>query len=156
VRSAGLFTDQNARVESSEIIGLSGRITLNEAVDPEAGGDLWKIRSGLNATTEAPNGDATLIAEMIFALGETRSEKGTLFQHVGTLASTAAQTFSEHEQKQIFAMSQFETLKQSHLANGVSTDSELQKMLMIETNYAANAKMMQAIEEMFDAIMRIA
>jgi flagellar hook-associated protein 1 FlgK len=153
--AAGLFSDQGSRVDALNSTGLAGRLQLNAAVDPELGGQLWRLRSGITAPGETPSGDATLISNMIDALSEQRPGNGSIFNHVTTVVSSAALRASEFEQAQSFASSECEQLYQLHLENGVNTDAELQKLLLIETNYAANAKMMQTIDEMFAAIMRI-
>jgi len=149
----GLFTDNNAR--ATDPIGLAGRLSINTNVDPESGGELWRLRSGLQAASENAKGDATLVSEMIGVLGQNDATFGTAFNHGATLSTDAAFKSATVEQQQTFASVQYEQLTQLHRANGVDSDAELQKLLLIERNYAANAKVMQAIDEMFSAIMRI-
>ncbi len=47
------------------------------------------------------------------------------------------------------------SLKSIELENGVDTDNELQKLLVIERSYAANAKVIQTVEALLDQLMRI-
>ena len=70
-------------------------------------------------------------------------------------ASAAAQVASEVMQAKSFASARYEQLNIMQMQNGVDTDTELQKLLSIETNYAANAKVIQTIDEMLSTIMRI-
>jgi flagellar hook-associated protein 1 FlgK len=41
-------------------------------------------------------------------------------------------------------------------AQGVDSDAELQKLLLVEQVYAANAKLIQAVDEMLEQLMEIA
>ncbi|MGH1576162.1 flagellar hook-associated protein FlgK [Planktotalea sp.] len=151
----GLFTDDGARVEQADQVGLAGRLQINLNVDPDQGGALWRLRSGMNAATALPPGDASIVTEMIAALGMQSPSSGTLFEHAASLTSNAAQTSSSLENEESFANARLSQLTQMQLQNGVDTDAELQKLLSIEMNYAANAKVIQTIDEMFATIMRI-
>lgn len=151
----GLFTDNGERVDDVNRVGLAGRLSLNDSVDPEQGGQLWKLQSGLYSPIKSPAGDANLITGMISALNLPNSAHGTAFNHVAALSSDFALRLSTLEQDHSFANSKFDQLHQMHLSNGVDTDAELQKLLVIENNYAANAQVMKTVEEMFDTIMRI-
>ena len=64
-------------------------------------------------------------------------------------ASLASQSDSS------FASAQQMSLKSIELENGVDTDNELQKLLVIERSYAANAKVIQTVEALLDQLMRI-
>jgi flagellar hook-associated protein 1 FlgK len=39
--------------------------------------------------------------------------------------------------------------------NGIDTDQEMQQLLVIEKNYAANAKVIQAVADMIDTLIRL-
>lgn len=153
--SPGLFTDNGALANAIDELGLAGRLKVNVGVDPAEGGELWRLRGGLHALSETPKGEAALVSDMITRLGESRATFGSAFDHIATISSNTAQLLSSRENEQSFSNAQFTQLNQMHLVNGVDTDSELQKLLRIETNYAANAKVMQTIDEMFSAILRI-
>lgn len=151
----GLFVDNGARADGADQIGLAGRIQINAQVDPAQGGDLWRLRSGMGATTQPSSGYSSFITDMISSLDESSGSLGSIYEHSASLTSVAAQISSEIAQEQSFATARFEQLNLMHLENGVDTDAELQKLLSIETNYAANAKVIQAIDEMLSTIMRI-
>lgn len=155
VGDPGLFTDSSARAEFATQTGLAGRLLLNANVDPQVGGEPWRLRSGLNAGTEGAPGTATLIANMISSLSNHAPDAGSIFDHAVSLTSFSAQLTSNHERQESFSSAQFEQMTQLKLQNGVDTDAELQKLLVIETNYAANARVLQAIDEMFDTLMRM-
>ncbi|HXI87377.1 MAG TPA: flagellar hook-associated protein FlgK, partial [Parvularculaceae bacterium] len=54
----GLFTDAGALFNPANTLGISARIAVNGAVDPDQGGALWRLRDGLGAATQGPGGDA--------------------------------------------------------------------------------------------------
>jgi flagellar hook-associated protein 1 len=60
---------------------------------------------------------------------------------------------SDH--KLSFTTAAFHEMSQAERANGVDTDAELQHMLLIEQTYAANARMIQVLDEMMDTLLRI-
>lgn len=41
------------------------------------------------------------------------------------------------------------------MADGVDTDTEMQRLLQYEQAYAANARVIQAIDEMMNTILRV-
>ncbi|MDN3713035.1 flagellar basal body rod C-terminal domain-containing protein [Paracoccus cavernae] len=41
------------------------------------------------------------------------------------------------------------------LAHGVDSDKEMETLLQLERSYAANAKVIQAVNDMLDSILRI-
>lgn len=152
--SPGLFTDGTARAEIGNVRGLAGRLNANINVDPSHGGKIWRLRSGLQAPAESAVGDASLVKDMISALTEA-NQNGSLLEKTAGFVSSLAQSVSESKRINTFSKAHFEQLNTLHLGNGVNTDAELQKLMQIETNYAANAKVMQTIDEMFAAILRI-
>ncbi len=153
--AAGLFTDDGARVDSADQIGLAGRLQINALADPAQGGELWRLRSGMDAPAAADSGYTTFISDMIGSLDQNASASGTIFEHSASLSSLAAQVSAGFSQQQSFASARYEQLDLMQKQNGVDTDAELQKLLAIETNYAANAKVIQTIDEMLSTIMRI-
>ena len=118
-------------------------------------GSFGRIRGGFHEATETSKGDASFISDMISRLAQNHSTNGSSFDVVSEITSQAAQNVSSFEQRLSFASAQLDQLTQMHLANGVDTDAELEKLLRIETNYAANAKVLQAVDEMFSEILRI-
>lgn len=41
------------------------------------------------------------------------------------------------------------------LADGVDTDAELQRLILVEQAYAANARIIEVVDEMMNDILRI-
>jgi flagellar hook-associated protein 1 FlgK len=158
----GLFTDNGSALSITDELGLSGRITINPRVDPETGGALWRLRDGIGAITPGSVGDSALLNNLGQALNNSRvaSSGGfTLAQSAmdlaGDLLSQISVSLHDTEIEQSYAISQSETLIGLELQNGVDTDVELQKLLMIEQSYAANARVISTIDEMIQSILRI-
>ncbi len=68
----GLFTDDGAAFDPLNEVGLSQRLTVNAAADPDQGGALWRLRDGLGASTMGAVGDSTLLTNMKAALTSQR------------------------------------------------------------------------------------
>lgn len=160
---AGLFTDAGAAVDGVNEVGLAGRLRLNALVDPAQGGASWRLRDGLGATAPGLSGNASLLNGMVDVLGQydvpasgalsgvQRSAHGL----IADLQSGLAAQGLEGDRRQSFAMAQLDALKGRELQGGVDTDAELQKLMLIEQSYSANARMMQTVDELIDALLRI-
>lgn len=161
--SAGLFTDRGAAFDTINEVGLSSRLQVNTAVDPAEGGALWRLRDGMGATTIGSAGDATLLNRLRGALtAETTPASASLESGPRSLAalasditSRAAQDRVTVEDQLIFAQSRATTLLEQEQVHGVDTDQELQNLLLIEQSYAANARVIQTIDDMLATLMEL-
>ncbi len=159
----GLFTDAGAALDPTLETGLASRLSLNALVDPAHGGETWRLRDGLGATTTGASGDATLLNALSDALTQTRVPSSgnfgpAAFSVTGLNTSLASQIGASRlreEQQLSFAAAQFYDLTERELANGVDTDAELQNLMILEQAYAANARVIQTVDQMFDTLMRI-
>ncbi|MEQ1930874.1 MAG: flagellar hook-associated protein FlgK [Parvularculaceae bacterium] len=158
----GLFTDAGGSLNAAP--GLAGRLSLNALVDPSAGGDAAKLRDGLGSTAPGPAGDDTLIRNLIGAFTASATQPAALgaardlnpAEAAAFIASTAAVARADAEAAQSFAAAFAQGLSEAELLQtGVDTDRELQNLLIIEQAYAANARVIEAVSEMMDALMRI-
>lgn len=160
---AGLFTDADAHFDPLDEIGLADRLKLNTAVDPDQGGDTWRIRDGIGAAVEGTVGDARQINRLSDALSVLRAPLSGSFAGgnrsavnlVAAYASDVSANQMQIEQQLSFANARLTELTERQLAGGVDSDAEFQHLLTIEQNYAANARMIQTIEEMMDQILRL-
>lgn len=59
------------------------------------------------------------------------------------------------EQELAYSSAIYSDIQSRELEQGVDTDAELQTLMMIETVYGANARMLQAIDEMMQELMRL-
>lgn len=151
---AGLFTDAGAPLDPADTVGLAGRITLNAAVDPDAGGEVFRLRDGVGATVAGPTGQNAQLNRWLGGLdgnGASASMSGVaadFVAYVGTNRVAADDDLSSTNAR-------FSILKEAELSQGVDTDAELQTLLAVEQNYAANARLIQAVEEMMNRLMEI-
>ncbi|ABG30283.1 flagellar hook-associated protein FlgK [Roseobacter denitrificans] len=163
VGDPGIFTDAGLAFDPVNEIGLSARLSVNAAVDERQGGESWRIRDGVNALTPGDVGDARLIQALSDTLSAKRAPASGDFgagafsamNLISTFTSQVGADRSRAEQTLSFASSQFDELTQQVLANGVDSDQELQRLLIVEQAYAANARMIEAADEMMQTILRI-
>jgi flagellar hook-associated protein 1 FlgK len=161
--AAGLFTDAGTAFNPLNEIGLAGRLRLNAAADPVSGGALFRLRDGLGAATEGPPGNGTLLSALHAALTGSRPLSSTGFaagnRSFATLASDILSDASalrlSAQSEQSFTAARLTALTDLEAQNGIDTDQEMQDLLVIEKNYAANAKVIQAVADMIDTLIRL-
>jgi flagellar hook-associated protein 1 FlgK len=159
----GLFTDSGTIVDAAAETGLAGRLTINPLVEPARGGFVSRLRDGLGAATAVPTGDASLLNRMIDSLAEVRQPASSSFgAATTTFTELMSRTLSEiggarqnADQRQIFTGTRASALKMAELERGVDTDEQLQRLMMVEQAYSANARVIQAVDEMLDSLLRI-
>lgn len=159
----GLFTDAGAAFDPLDEAGLAGRLSLNAAADPTQGGALFRLRDGLGAIAEGPSGNAMLLGALHTALTGTRPLSSTGFAAgtrsfstlVGDVISDASALRLSAQSEQSFALAKLTALTDLEAQNGIDTDQEMQELLVIEKNYAANAKVIQAVADMIDTLIRL-
>jgi len=161
--TAGLFTDSGAVFDTADEVGLSSRLALSPQADPAQGGAAWRLRDGLGAAVPGEVGNPSLLHELRAALTEARAPasggfSGAARSAAGLAADFLSLTSSERvsaERQQSFSAAEQESLSEAVLSSGVDTDHEMQKLMLIEQAFAANAKVMTTVGEMLDALMRI-
>ncbi|MFX0542035.1 flagellar hook-associated protein FlgK [Roseovarius sp. S4756] len=160
---AGLFTDSGARFAPADEVGIAGRMTLNAAVDLAQGGDPAKLRDGLAATVAGPTGNAAILQGLSDALsargtmasGDLGGGVGSLSQHVGSMVSQLAQSALAEGRAVSFAAVRQSGLGERLAADGVNSDDETARLLLIEKAYTANARMIQTLDEMMQTLLGI-
>src|SRR5262245_41839739 len=164
---AGLFTDNGTahdRGDPAQVLGFAGRIAVNSAVIPEQGGQLWRVRDGVQAATPGTPGDTTQVREFLAAFDETLTfDSGAGLASSGLLRDYAVEfvafqgnqraAFEERAGYQASVTDAIKTQRQN--VEGVNVDDELQKMLQFEQSYAAAAQVIQAVKDMMDVLMEI-
>ena len=159
----GLFTDRDTAFDLTNETGIALRLTLNSLVDPAQDGESWRLRSGLGATVPGPVGDATLLQAFEYALTELRisgspnlgPSQVTAADVSSNLMSKVGLWQSKAEQSLSFAAANKTELTRIELAQGVDTDAELQTLMIVEQAFAANARMIQAVDEMMETLLRL-
>lgn len=160
---AGLFTDEGAQVVAADEVGLAGRLRLHASVDPAAGGAAWRLRDGLAAVGPGPVGNGSLLTAMGTALAEIRVPGSAALPGVARsfhgmvadLQSDAAAAVNEQDRRQGFVTAQRDALRTTERAGGVDTDAEMQRLMLVEQSYAANARVMETVGKLIDTLMRI-
>jgi flagellar hook-associated protein 1 len=157
----GLLTDAGAAFDPMNEVGLSQRLMMNAAADPTQGGALWRLRDGLGAATQGPPGESALLSRLQSALTATRQPVSGGFDTgqrsfatlTGDLLSSAAQARLSADADLSFAQAKSDALTELELQGGVDTDQEMQKLLVIERTYAANAKVVQSVSQLLDLLL---
>ncbi|AGT11311.1 flagellar hook-associated protein FlgK [Paracoccus aminophilus] len=156
----GLFADRQAAFDPQNTLGFSSRISISIIVDETQGGHLWKVRTGLQASAPGPVSDSSLLNRIQSAFSSTSSTPGngqaqSIFKSASDLLSAAATNRVRAETGRQHDSTYRDTVKASLLSHGVDRDKEMAQLLQLEKNYAANAKVIQAIGAMLDEILRI-
>lgn len=157
----GLFTDNGSPLDLTDLVGIAGRIKVNPSVDPTVGGGVWRLRDGLGASAVGPVGNTILLDAMQQRLTEPRpSGSGTLSPanrsvqaFAADFVSVAGQSLNQANSRTAFQQARFTTLDDAIMANGVDTDQELQKLLLIEQSYAANARVIQTADDLIQLLI---
>ncbi|RLJ41217.1 flagellar hook-associated protein 1 FlgK [Litoreibacter meonggei] len=158
----GLFTDADGALNPLAEAGLASRLSVNSAIQSSTGNAPWRLRDGINAAVQGAASDNTLLNayEQVFSSGRlpvsgvfagARSSSAL----IGDFLSQVGQERHASEQRQSFQAMRVQAFRDVEQAGGVDTDQEMQKLLLIERNYAANAKIIQAVDEMLQSLLRI-
>lgn len=160
---AGLFTDQGTVLDPLAEVGLASRLTLNALVDPAQDGETWRIRDGLGATAPGDAGNSQIINALVDTLSATRVPNSGNFGVASYSALDLTSTFSSQlgtdrlreDQLLTFASVQLNELMELELADGVDSDVELQRLMIVEQAYAANARVIQTVDDMLNTLLGI-
>lgn len=160
---AGLFTDGGTAFAAANEVGLASRISINAAVDANAGGAAWRLRDGLNAVAPGLAGDNTILRAIEGALGTPRtpvasigiSQSSSASGFIGAVNSQLAERTASEESLGAFAATELAVLREAESSRvGVDSDAELQNLLQIEKFYAANARVIETIDTLLDRLLR--
>lgn len=144
--------------------GLSARIAVNAAADPDQGGHVWRLRDGLAAVTEGTTGNAAVLRAMSDAMAAARPPVGLISQSASTNAATMASEISaffagksaRSDDDLAFVTARQATLSEQEVNfTGVDSDSELEYLTMVEQAYAANAKVLTTIDSLMQLLLEM-
>lgn len=161
--SAGLFTDGGGPLVPANEVGLAGRLELNALVDPQQGGSLRLLRDGLGAAVSGDVGNADQLNAFAGALTSIRApasgtQAGTSHSTHTLVAALISKVSGEQviaDRQASYAAAEQQTLLDLEYSNGVDTDQEMQKLLLIEQAYAANARVVQTIDGLIRDLLAI-
>lgn len=156
----GLFTDAGNVFDPASVEGLAGRISVNAEVDNTAGGSPSLLQSGGDPAT--PLGDSSYITAMLDGFNDSLTVDLAGLGDSLTLAELAPALVSQQQSLRATAeaatqttQSAGETIAASRSNfEGVNIDDELQKLLVIEQSYAANARVLTSINQMLDTLIQ--
>ena len=160
----GLFTDAGGAFASTDEIGISARLRLNNAIDPATNANsAWRLRDGLQAFAPGPVGNASILTAMQGGLerastvgsGSGAGQTATMARLFSGVTARFASLADTADRNLTFSMARSTELVSLERAGGVDSDEEMQKLLVIERLYAANARVIEAVDSMLDSLMRI-
>lgn len=144
--------------------GLAGRLAVAAEVDPDQGGFTWRLRDGLDALVEGDAGDNTHAVALLEAITTAQSAPAdtgvtgvaSSYDLMAGVTSIVATKALSAEQSATLRLARQETLvKAETTALGVDLDYELQELNLIQTAYAANARVMQVVDQMIQQLLEI-
>jgi flagellar hook-associated protein 1 FlgK len=165
---AGVFDTGEATIPAAGTAGVAGRIRLNPAVDPALGGAVTLIRDGgINGADYRYNGTgAAAYPDRLLDLAASISVEQSFDGETGlapqsSLADFAAASVGwvEGERQRATVNSQYQasilTRASDNLSNatGVNLDEEYATQLQLEKSYAASAKLISIIDELFKTLL---
>jgi flagellar hook-associated protein 1 FlgK len=156
-----LFNDNGVAFNVANTTGYANRISINQTVKDNP----WRTRDG--TTVAVPNtntGDATIplaIVDMFESLqtfpGTTGLGTSFTFEGFGAAFVAFQGTQRANMNDAMTNKSVLTESLQTRLSNdsGVNVDRELALMIELQNSYGANARMVQAVKEMFDQLLSI-
>jgi len=162
--AAGLFADAGAPLTPPPGPGLASRLSFNPAVDPSQGGALFRLRDGLGAVAPGPAGSDVILRNLIAAADQLQASPAalgggkalSLIELTAELTSSASSRLASAESGRQASQAYADSLSEAELSViGVDTDAELQKLLVIEQAYAANARVIETANQMIQRLLEI-
>ncbi|MEL6364549.1 MAG: flagellar hook-associated protein FlgK [Pseudomonadota bacterium] len=161
---AGLFTDFGAAFDPANQEGLASRIAVNDAIDPAAGGEYRRIRDGINSVAPGETGSDVIVRNLIDAFRDPAAppaETGVFgafsandlvasFTSLKTTEQRGAETAATALQSRVQSLSDAE-----RTFSGVDTDAETAQLILIEQSYAANARVIEVIDQLIQRLLEI-
>ncbi len=154
-----LFNDSGSTFLPANTTGFANRISVNAAVI----NDPWRTRDGTVVAAENANkGDATLPLAIIDMFEQLQTFPattglGTSFTITGYAASfvTYQATQSANMTDKYNNQSTLTEALQARFDNdtGVNSDQEMATLIELQAAYAANARMITAVRDMFDILI---
>lgn len=158
-----LLTDAGAPFDPANEVGLSRRITVNGLVDPAMGGAAWRLRDGLGAVVPGEPGrtdglqrlGAALSSSGVPASPAAPEGRFTASGLAAAVYSTLGVARSGAEDDMAHAGARAAAIERGLQGMAVDSDAEMQRLLLIEQAYAANARVVSAARQMLDQLMEI-
>jgi len=130
-------------------------LRVNGALDPAQGGEAFRLRAGIAAAAPGEPGNAALLNALTAALTAPAGDGRTAGGHIADLSSWAGSNRVTSERMQSFTAAGFAEIRELELGAGVDTDAEVQALMLIEQTYAANARVIQTVDDMMSTLLRL-
>ena len=164
VTDPGLFTDAGAQYTALNELGVAERISINSQVDPDNGGQTWRLRDGLNAPAQGDIGNGATLQNILSAFRASNAPSASLglsannssFGFSQDISSIMASDLANTEDRTSFIEGNLAEFRAAELGlTGVNTDNELQNLMEVEKAYAANARVMSVLDELLSQLLEI-
>jgi len=163
IGDVGFLTDHSGEILPGSLVGLSSRLNVNTNIDPQNGGEPTLLRDGLRAANAGPVGNSALVQALSdqltdvqpISFGNYAGETLGLDSFAIRLTNQVAFEMNQAEDAQVFASSQSDALHTHKLETAVDSDAELQKLMLLEQAYAANAQVLRSVDEMMDTLLGV-
>lgn len=151
----GLFVDQSVTPAQ----GSAGTLALNPAIDPTQPATVSRLRDGLYASVPGPVGENGQLARLLGALSAIApspdAPAGSMHDRAQGMMAGVLANLDAAEADHARLNAHRNTLEDMVKANGVDSDYELQRLMMIEKAYAANARVLAVVDSMLRRLMEI-
>ncbi len=160
---SGLFTDNGAAYDPMAPEGLAGRLSINEFVTPDRTDQHWRLRDGLAAAVPGDGSDASQLLRLGSRLYEVQAPvagglpnvPAGLLGQAATLKSLISSDRVSADTNLAMASTESEGLALQGDGGKVDIDAEMRRLVQIEQAYAANARLIQAVDEMMNRLTEI-
>ncbi|MFI0396404.1 flagellar hook-associated protein FlgK [Paracoccus jiaweipingae] len=157
----GLFTDTGGDFDPANLTGLSARISVAQQVDHHDTGESYRIRDGIYATAQGAPGNTQILEKLSDAFDTFHapatpvmgSGSSNLTTYFATFVSEIGQKSFAAEKATTQTVAYYGEMDNKVRAFGTDSDVEVQKILDLQTAYAANAKVIQAASDMMNIIL---
>lgn len=161
---AGLFTDDGGAYDPADRIGIALRLTLNPAVDTSNGGESFRLRDGLLAASIGETGTSETLRGLLDNLeiatnapaGSSLTGSRSLIGFAEEFSSITLISAANRTENAAFESGKATTFSDIVASEvGVDSDEELSRLLVIERAYAANARVINVVDEMLERLLSI-
>ena len=158
----GFFTDGGSAYDPANVAFLASRIDVNDILKQSTGGEFWRVRDGLGATTQGdPSGNGQIQSYIDALQLGALPAAGTGIDGDVTVADFAAQMVAaqgnERARSQELALAARSTaeivISSREAFEGVNIDEELQDLQMIQQSYAANSRVLTTVLGLIDTLL---
>ncbi|MGY6411734.1 MAG: flagellar hook-associated protein FlgK [Alkalilacustris sp.] len=159
VAGRGLFIDSDL-APPHPVVGLAQRLAVAPEVAGETGSVL-RLRTGLGGTLPGFPGDGTRLDALARALQDFTgpiaggASARDFAGHAAEIASRLGRERDGAEVQLASVVARNTALRDSEAGFAVDTDAEMQRLLILERLYAANARVLTAADEMMQRLLAI-